>query len=305
MSATTNQPVQEKSCCGPTCCTPAADPARKTAPAPEELVRQVRERYSLIAEGEISGCCGPKTSGCAAPESAVARGIGYSETDLASVPKEANLGLGCGAPLGFLAPQPGETVLDLGSGAGLDVFLASPLVGSAGRVIGVDMTRAMLEKARGNAAKMGATNVEFREGRLEALPVEDATVDAVTSNCVINLVPDKAAVFREIARALKPGGRIVVSDILLDGRLPDSIQKDLLAYVGCVSGAMRREEYFALVGAAGLTEVEVLRDVDYLAGLMESAPEEVAELEKRTGVSRDQVLGRVRSVTFRAYRPKH
>jgi SAM-dependent methyltransferase len=221
------------------------------------------------------------------------------------VPKEANLGLGCGAPLGFLAPRPGETVLDLGSGAGLDVFLASPLVGSAGRVIGVDMTPAMLERARGNAAKMGATNVEFREGRLEGLPVEDATVDAVTSNCVINLVPDKAAVFREVARVLKPGGRIVVSDILLDGRLPDAIQKDLLAYVGCVSGAMRREEYFALVGAAGLTGVEVLRDVDYLAGLMESVPEEVAELEKRTGVSRGQVLGRVRSVTFRAYRPKH
>jgi SAM-dependent methyltransferase len=151
---------------------------------------------------------------------------------------------------------------------------------------------------------MGATNVEFREGRLEALPVADATVDAVTSNCVINLVPDKAAVFREIARVLKPGGRIVVSDVLLAGRLPDAIQNDLLAYVGCVSGAMRREEYFALVGAAGLTQVEVLRDVDYLAGLMEAAPDEVAELEKRTGVDRNQVLGRVRSVTFRAYRPK-
>jgi SAM-dependent methyltransferase len=151
---------------------------------------------------------------------------------------------------------------------------------------------------------MGASNVDFREGRLEALPVEDASVDAVTSNCVINLVPDKAAVFREVARVLKPGGRIVVSDILLDGSLPDAIQNDMLAYVGCVSGAMRREEYFALVGAAGLTQVEVLRDVDYLAGLMEAAPDEVAELEKRTGVGRDEVLGRVRSVTFRAYRPK-
>jgi SAM-dependent methyltransferase len=303
MSAT-NQTMQEKGCCEPTCCTPAADSAAKGSPDPEELVRRVRERYSHIAEGEVGGCCGAQTSGCATPEAALSRNIGYSETDLASVPEEANLGLGCGAPLGFLAPQPGETVLDLGSGAGLDVFLASPLVGPAGRVIGVDMTPAMLQKARRNAARMGAINVEFKEGRLEALPVADGTVDAVTSNCVINLVPDKAAVFREVARVLKPGGRIVISDVLLDGRLPEAIQNDLLAYVGCVSGAMRREEYFALVGAAGLTQVEVLRDVDYLAGLMEAAPDEVAALEKRTGVSRDQVIGRVRSVTFRAYRPK-
>jgi SAM-dependent methyltransferase len=230
-------------------------------------------------------------------------GLGYSDRDLAKVPQEANLGLGCGVPLGFLAPKAGETVLDLGSGPGLDVFLASPLVGPTGRVIGVDMTPAMLEKARRNADRMGATNVEFREGRLEALPVADGSVDAVTSNCVINLVPDKAAVFREVARVLKPGGRMVVSDVLLDGRLPEAIQRDLLAYVGCVSGAMRREEYFALVVAAGLTQVEVLRDVDYLAMLIQTAPEEVAQLEKRTGISRDQLWGRVRSVTFRAQRP--
>jgi len=267
------------------------------------LVEQVRERYGRIAEGEISGCCGPQTSGCAAPESAVALGIGYSAKDLARVPEEANLGLGCGAPLAFLAPRPGETVLDLGSGAGLDVFLAAPLVGAHGRVIGVDMTPAMLARARANAARMGAGNVEFREGRLEALPVEDASVDAVTSNCVINLVPDKGAVFREVARVLKPGGRLVVSDILLDGALPEAVEKDLLAYVGCVSGAMRREAYFALVGAAGLAEVEALRDVDYLATLIQAAPDEVAALEKRTGVSREEVLGRVRSVTFRAVKP--
>jgi arsenite methyltransferase len=267
------------------------------------LVEQVRERYGRIAEGEISGCCGPQSSGCAAPETAVTLGIGYSTSQLAQVPQEANLGLGCGAPLGFLAPRRGETVLDLGSGAGLDVFLASPLVGAEGRVIGVDMTPAMLARARASAAKMGAANVEFREGRLEALPVEDASVDAVTSNCVINLVPDKSAVFREVARVLKPGGRIVVSDILLDGALPAAVEKDLLAYVGCVSGAMRREAYFALVGAAGLAEVEVLRDVDYLATLMQSAPEEVEALEKRTGIPREAVLGRVRSVTFRAVKP--
>ena len=303
-ATTTSETTKDTSCCGPTCCTPSAeDKVQAREREARELVEQVKERYGRIAEGEASGCCGPQAAGCAAPESAVALGIGYSGSDLAKVPQEANLGLGCGAPLAFLALRAGETVLDLGSGAGLDVFLAAPSVGPTGRVIGVDMTPAMIARARTNAARMGEKNVEFREGRLEALPVEDATVDAVTSNCVINLVPDKAAAFREIARVLKPGGRLVISDILLDGRLPEAIQKDLLAYVGCVSGAMRREEYFALLGAAGLGEVEVLRDVDYLATLVEAAPEEVSELERRTGVRREEVLGRVRSVTFRATKP--
>jgi SAM-dependent methyltransferase len=301
MSTTTNETKAAGSCCGPTCCAPEAEITK--GPSQEQLVQQVRERYSKIAEGEVSGCCGATTTGCAAPEATVSMGIGYAEKDLATVPEEANLGLGCGAPLGFLAPKAGETVLDLGSGPGLDVFLASPLVGPTGKVIGVDMTPAMLERARGNAARMGATNVEFREGRLEALPVEDGTVDAVTSNCVINLVPDKGQVFREVGRVLKPGGRLVISDIILDGTLPEAIENDLLAYTGCVSGAVRREAYFAMMGAAGLTEVEVLRDVDYLAMLMDAAPDEVAELEKRTGVKREQVKGVVRSITFRARKP--
>jgi arsenite methyltransferase len=292
----------EKSCCAPTCCAEESVEKQRRLEA-EQLVERVRERYSRIAEGTASGCCGPQVSGCAAPESAVALGIGYAPSELATVPSEANLGLGCGAPLGFLALKAGETVLDLGSGAGLDAFLAARQVGTAGHVIGVDMTPAMLERARAGATKLSVSQVEFREGRLEALPVADASVDAVTSNCVINLVPDKGAVFKEVARVLRPGGRIVVSDILLDGRLPEAVQKDLLAYVGCVSGAMRREEYFALVGAAGLEKVEVLRDVDYIQTLIESSPDEVGELETRTGVKREEVLGRVRSVTFRAFKP--
>jgi arsenite methyltransferase len=269
----------------------------------EERVRQVQERYGQIAEGRVSGCCGPQTSGGAGSESAVTLGIGYDSKELAQVPAEANLGLGCGAPIGFLSLKAGETVLDLGSGPGLDALLAARQVGPEGRVIGVDMTPAMLERARANAAKIGVSHVEFREGRLEALPVESASIDAVTSNCVINLVPDKRAVFAEIARVLRPGGRLVISDILLEGRLPAAVEQDLLAYVGCVSGAMRREEYFALVGAAGLEKVEVLRDVDYLATLIESAPDEVGALEARTGVKREEVLGRVHSVTFRALKP--
>jgi arsenite methyltransferase len=305
MTEMTEATKQEKGCCAPTCC---SEPDVREAETPrraeaEERVKAVQERYGRIAEGAVSGCCGSSPSGGATSETAVSCGIGYDASDLASLPAEANLGLGCGAPLGFLALRPGETVLDLGSGPGLDALLAARQTGPSGHVIGVDMTPAMLERARENAAKIGVSHIEFREGRLEALPVESGSIDAVTSNCVINLVPDKRAVFAEVARVLRPGGRMVISDILLHGRLPEAVEKDLLAYVGCVSGALREEEYFALVGAAGLEQVEVLRDVDYVAGLIESAPDEVRALEARTGVKREEVVGRVRSVTFRAVKP--
>ena len=265
---------------------------------PERIVAQVKSRYGQIAQGLKSGCCG-----AGATEQAVALEIGYSRRELDAVPVEANLGLGCGAPIALLNLAAGETVLDLGSGAGLDAFLAARQVGSHGRVIGVDMTPAMLEKAGRNAAQLGLTQVEFREGRLEALPVQDATVDAVTSNCVINLVPDKKAVFAEIARVLKPGGRVVISDIVLDGTLPDAIASDVYAWCGCVAGADRRADYFAKVEAAGLRDVEVLKDTDYVATLAASAPQELDALLARFAVRREDVVGKVRSVTFRARRP--
>jgi arsenite methyltransferase len=261
----------------------------------ERMVEQVRDRYGRIARGGQGGCCGASVS-----EQKVALGIGYSARELTEVPVEANLGLGCGAPIGFLKPAVGETVLDLGSGAGLDAFLAARHVGAGGRVIGVDMTPDMLAKARANAAALGLGQVEFREGRLEKLPVADASVDAVTSNCVINLVPDKGAVFAEVARVLKPGGRLVISDIILDGPLPPSIARDVYAWVGCISGAEPRQAYFAKVEAAGLREVEVLRDSDYVAALAETAPAELSALLDRFHVDRAEVMGKVRSVTFRA-----
>jgi SAM-dependent methyltransferase len=271
--------------------------------ASERLVDQVREKYGRIARGADGGCCGPQACGCASGEEAVSLGVGYSAEQLAEIPTEANLGLGCGAPLTFLALEKGETVLDLGSGGGIDVLLAARQVGPEGHVVGVDMTPAMVERARANAARAGVSHVEFREGRLEALPVEDGSMCAVTSNCVINLVPDKGAVFKEVARVLRPGGRLVISDIVLDGPLPEIVASDVFAYVGCVSGAMEREPYFALLRDAGLTEIEILRDVDYLATVAETEPAWLAELAARTRVDPAEVVGRVRSITYRARKP--
>jgi len=272
----------------------------------EKIVDQVRERYGKIAEAQIGGCCGPTSAataccGGAGPSASVR--LGYQGKDLAVVPDGADLGLGCGAPVQHLQLQPAETVLDLGSGGGIDVFLAAKAVGPTGHVIGVDMTPAMLERARRNAQKGGYTNVEFREGRLERLPVEDGTIDALTSNCVINLVPDKTAVFREIARVLKPGGRMVISDVILDGRLPEAIEKDVLAYVGCIAGAAARDVYFGQLQAAGLGDVEMLADVDSLEQWTAAAPEEARALAERTGTKPADVMGKVRSVTYRARKP--
>jgi SAM-dependent methyltransferase len=269
----------------------------------ETLVAKVREKYGQIASAG-SSCCGPTATTCGtASASVMSQSLGYEAGTLEAVPEGANLGLGCGAPIGHLELRPGETVLDLGSGAGLDAFLVAQQVGENGTVVGVDMTPEMLSRARDNARKIGAANVEFREGRLEALPIDDASIDAVTSNCVINLVPDKAAVFREIARVLKSGGRLVVSDIILDGRLPEAIEQDLYAYVGCVSGALQRAEYFDLIEAAGLGSIELLKDIDYGVTVMDTAPAEAQRLFDKAEASREEVVGKVRSVTFRAVKP--
>jgi SAM-dependent methyltransferase len=279
-----------------------SDPTKTTVTVPEDseqLVDRVRERYGRIAERGGS-CCG--TGRAADSGRAVARAVGYSDGEVEGAPDGANLGLGCGAPVGELELREGETVLDLGSGAGFDVFIAARQVGPGGRVIGVDMTEEMIERARENATRAGLDHVEFRHGRLESMPVEDATVDAVTSNCVINLVPDKGAVFRETARVLRPGGRLVVSDIVLDGPLPDAVAQDLLAWVGCVAGAMQRDAYFGALREAGLSDVEIVRDVDYLASVECSVPDELEDLVRRTGVQPDQFRGVVRSVTYRAFK---
>ncbi len=266
----------------------------------EAVVGSVRGKYAAIAL-EGGSCCGP--SGCgSSTEEAVTLDLGYSKKQLSAVPEGANLGLGCGAPIDHLALKAGETVVDLGSGAGIDVFLAADAVGPTGRVIGVDMTPEMLARARRNAAKHGVTNAEFREGRLEELPVDSGTVDAITSNCVINLVPDKAAVFKEIARILKPGGRLVISDIVLDKKLPPEIEQDVYAWVGCISGAAMRDSYLDMLKDAGLGEIEILKDVDYGAMVIDHARPEAERLAAKAGVSVDSLRGTVRSLTYRAWK---
>ncbi|MBI4541483.1 MAG: arsenite methyltransferase [Gemmatimonadetes bacterium] len=215
----------------------------------------VREKYAEIATGEAAGC------GCACD--GIAQHIGYARQDLEDVPAGANLGLGCGNPLQHAAVRAGEAVLDLGSGAGMDAFLAARATGPGGRVIGVDMTPAMIEKARAHAAAGGFTNVEFRLGEIEQLPVADASVDVVISNCVINLSPEKDRVFREAFRVLRPGGRMLVSDLVLGRPLPEEIRSSVEAYVGCVAGASLREEYLGHIRTAGFTEVEVVEERTY------------------------------------------
>ena len=268
--------------------------------SPEQVVEQVRERYARIAETSTDCGCGCAEPGVPADSNAAAARLGYETTTLEAIPNSANMGLGCGAPLEHLELEPGETVLDLGSGGGIDAFIAAKSVGPEGHVIGVDMTPEMIAKAQEGALRAGLKQVEFRQGRLENLPVEDATVDAVTSNCVINLVPDKAVVFQEIARVLKPGGRLVISDIVLDAPLPEAVGRDLLAYVGCVAGAQLRSEYFETARAAGLGEVEVLRDIDGIMLLGGEVPPEAAALLERTGVAPEELRGKVRSITYRA-----
>src|SRR5687767_2044052 len=218
--------------------------ARKT----EEVHLMVREAYGRVASGSGS-CCGPAASSCCGPSPAeqAARSIGYSEEDLRKAPEGSNLGLGCGNPLAQAEPRPGEVVVDLGSGAGFDAFLAAQAVGPTGRVIGVDMTPQMLERSRSNAQKSGAANVEFRQGYIESMPLGDGVADLVISNCVINLSPDKPAVFREAFRVLKDGGRLVVSDIVLRGQLPEALLQSVAAYAGCIAGASQVDDYLEAI----------------------------------------------------------
>jgi ubiquinone/menaquinone biosynthesis C-methylase UbiE len=230
----------------------------------EKIRKSVREGYAKVAK-QASSCCTPSKSCCGGTDSAqeISRNIGYTEEELRTVPDGANLGLGCGNPVALASLKEGETVLDLGAGAGFDCFLAATRVGDRGRVIGVDMTPEMVEKARENARKANSANVEFRLGEIENLPVGDNSVDIVISNCVINLSPEKRRVFAEAFRVLKPGGRLMISDIVLLKELPDVLKNSLEAYVGCLSGALLKDEYIKIIKAVGFKEVRIIDETSF------------------------------------------
>ncbi len=233
----------------------------------------VKEKYGRIARTSGS-CCPPAASCCDTARAAdeISRKLGYSENDLEAAPSESNLGLGCGNPIAMASLKPGETVLDLGSGAGFDCFLAARRVGPTGKVIGVDMTTDMIDKARENASRGGYGNVEFRLGEIEDLPVESGTVDIVISNCVINLSPHKDRVFQEAYRTLKPGGRIMISDIALLQDLPRAVKTSVEAYVGCVAGASLKQDYLRQIEEAGFRDVRVLDEKVFFSAVNPDDP---------------------------------
>jgi arsenite methyltransferase len=270
----------------------------------DEIRKEVRDRYARAAKTKTS-CCGsssakPAASPCGCGSSApdelkAGRLVGYSAEELNSLPEDANLGLGCGNPSALAGLRPGEAVLDLGAGAGIDCFLAAAKVGPSGRVIGVDMTPEMIDRARENARKSGAKNVEFRLGEIENLPVADNSVDVIISNCVINLSTDKPRVFREAFRVLKPGGRMLVSDLALSKPLPRAIRESVEAYVACVAGALVKDDYLGAIRGAGFTGVEVVSEKVFPAELVLEdtlAPEIIAKLD----IPRDELMGHISSV---------
>ncbi len=253
----------------------------------------VKERYGKIAEREVRSCCG---TGTATSAERISAAVGYGEQEMSSVPDGANLGLGCGNPVALAALRPGDTVLDLGSGAGFDCFLAAKQVGETGRVIGVDMTPSMLAKARENARKGGYKNVEFREGHIESLPVEDNSVDVVISNCVINLSPDKETVFREIHRVLKPGGRFFISDLVLLHDLPESIASSQELYCACVAGALQKRDYLAAMQAAGFADIRVAKEARYPMNLIENDPLARQVIQSNPQITHDDIRSAAEAV---------
>ena len=273
----------------------------------EEIRKVVREGYARIARQDSNPCCAPTTSCCGGTDLArdISRNVGYTEEELEAVPEGANLGLGCGNPVALASLQEGDIVLDLGSGAGFDCFLAANRVGERGRVIGVDMTQEMLEKARENARRAEYGNVEFRLGEIENLPLADDSVDVVISNCVINLSPDKKRVFAETFRVLRPGGRLMVSDIVLLKELPDFIKDSIEAYIGCLSGAMMKDIYVGTIQSAGFRDVRIMDETLFPIDLMVNDPTAAAIIEKQELPLEElnEVAGSVISIKVHAVKP--
>lgn len=258
----------------------------------------VKDGYAKIANSDIhrnccnsKNCCGTTTS-----TKTISKGIGYSDREINSVPDGANLGLGCGNPIALASLKKEETVLDLGSGAGFDCFLAANKVGKTGKVIGIDMTPEMIKKATRNAQKGNYNNVEFRLGEIENMPVDDNSIDIVISNCVINLSPEKDKVFKEAFRILKPGGRIMVSDIVLTNKLPGCIKDSIEAYIGCLSGAIMKNKYIGIIKAAGFHNVKIIEETSFPIDYMANDPT-ANTLIKKFNVSAEKIKQTANSIS--------
>jgi SAM-dependent methyltransferase len=267
---------------------------------PDQIHDAVREHYAERIKSNAS-CCGPSDAGssCCSTDSNL-----YPADLLTILPEgESAVSYGCGDPITLASLQPGQTVLDLGSGAGLDCFFAARKVGETGRVIGVDMTPEMIERARSSAKRLNLQNVEFRQGYLENLPVEAGTVDVIISNCVINLSPDKSQVFAEAFRVLKPGGKLAVSDIVTDGPLPEAIKKSLSAWAGCIAGAVEAEDYIRMMKSAGFTDITIV-PVYFDRETVDSALLDLKDTIELQTVSPDEVYKAVYSAKITAYRPQ-
>jgi len=272
----------------------------------EEIKKVVREGYAKIAQKRDS-CCAPASPCCGSGDRTkeISKKIGYTAEELEVVPEGANLGLGCGNPVALASLKEGETVLDLGAGAGFDCFLAANQVGKKGKVIGVDMTPEMLDKARENAQKGKYENVEFRLGEIENLPVADNSVDVIISNCVINLSPDKQRVFREAFRVLRPGGRLMISDMVLLKELPEEVKNSVTAYIGCLAGAVTKNDYLGAIQAAGFQETRVIDETTFPPELMANDPT-AREIVKNLNLPHEKAkeLGRsVASMRVSAVKP--
>ena len=269
----------------------------------QEVKSVVRENYARVAK-QNGSCCSSACCGTSKPKE-ISKRIGYTDEDLEAVPSGSNLGLGCGNPTALVSIKPGEIVLDLGSGAGFDCFLASNKVGPEGRVIGVDMTEEMVARARDNASKGGYKNIEFRQGEIENLPVKDSTIDVIISNCVINLVPNKDKAFKEAFRVLKPGGRLMVSDIVLLKKLPDFVKDSIEAYVGCIAGAATKDRYLGAIKSAGFGDVTVIDETVFPLDCMtnDSTGQAILKSLKGTPEQLKEVQNSISSIKVGAFKP--
>ncbi|MEI8003063.1 MAG: arsenite methyltransferase [Methanothrix sp.] len=271
-----------------------------------EIKRAVKEGYARIAKQATSYYSSGSCCGCADISEEISKRMGYSEEEISAAPPESNLGLGCGNPVALASLRVGETVLDMGAGAGFDCFLASTRVGTSGKIIGVDITSEMVEKARTNARKGGYANIDFRQGDLENMPVADSYMDVVISNCVINLIPNKNMVFREAFRVLKPGGRLAVSDVVLTKELPEFVKRSSKAYIGCLAGAIMKDEYLQIIRSVGFSEVIVVAESSFPVEslLCETSGSSLIELPRISAEQQKEVADSVLSIKVSAVKPK-